>query len=59
MLSDDGPTQRKHAYALLCSILEEAEDECLIERNPCRIRNTGRVRRTRDIEPAMSTPSES
>ena len=56
VLSDDRPTQRKHAYALLRSILREAEDEGLIERNPCRIRNAGRVRRTRDIEPA--TPAE-
>ena len=52
VLSEDRPTQRKHAYALLRSILAEAEDEGLIERNPCRIRNAGRVRRTRDIEPA-------
>ena len=37
-LSEDRPTQRKHAYALLRSILAEAEDEGLIERNPCRIR---------------------
>jgi integrase len=56
VLSDDRPTQRKHAYALLRSILREAEDEGLIERNPCRIRNAGRVRRTRDIEPA--SPAE-
>ncbi len=56
VLSEDRPTQRKHAYALLRSILQEAEEEGLIERNPCRIRNAGRVRRTRDIEPA--TPSE-
>jgi integrase len=56
VLSDDRPTQRKHAYALLRSILREAEEEGLIERNPCRIRNTGRVRRTRDIEPA--SPAE-
>ncbi len=52
VLSEDRPTQRKHAYALLRSILAEAEDEGLIENNPCRIRNAGRVRRTRDIEPA-------
>jgi hypothetical protein len=26
-LTDDRPTQRKHAYALLRSILREAEDE--------------------------------
>ncbi len=56
VLSDDRPTQRKHAYALLRSILHDAEDEGLIDRNPCRIRNAGRVRRTRDIEPA--TPAE-
>jgi hypothetical protein len=43
--------QRKHAYSLLRSILREAEDEGLIDRNPCRVRNAGRVRRTRDIEP--------
>lgn len=52
VLTDDKPTQRKHAYSLLRSILREAEEEGLIERNPCRIRNAGRVRRTRDIEPA-------
>lgn len=52
VLSEDRPTQRKHAYSLLRSILSEAEEEGLIERNPCRIRNAGRVRRTRDIEPA-------
>lgn len=56
VLSDDRPTQRKHAYALLRSILREAEEEGLIERNPCRVRNAGRVRRTRDIEPA--SPAE-
>jgi len=56
VLSDDRPTQRKHAYALLGSILREAEEEGLIERNPCQIRNAGRVRRTRDIEPA--SPAE-
>jgi integrase len=56
VLSEDRPTQRKHAYALLRSILREAEEEGLIERNPCRIRNAGRVRRTRDIEPA--SPAE-
>ena len=50
VLSDDRPTQPKHAYALLRSILREAEDEGLIERNACRIRNAGRLRRTRDIE---------
>ncbi len=55
VLSEDRPTQRKHAYALLRSILREAEEEGLIERNPCRIRNAGRVRRTRDIEPASPT----
>ncbi len=27
VLSDDRPTQRKHAYSLLRSILREAEDE--------------------------------
>lgn len=48
--------QRKHAYSLLRSILREAEDEGLIDRNPCRVRNAGKVRRTRDIEPA--TPAE-
>ncbi len=56
VLSEDRPTQRKHAYSLLRSILREAEDEGLIDRNPCRVRNAGRVRRTRDIEPA--TPAE-
>ncbi|MEZ5128749.1 MAG: hypothetical protein R2703_09700 [Micropruina glycogenica] len=56
MLSADRPVQRKHAYSLLRSILREAEDEGLIDRNPCRVRNAGKVRRTRDIEPA--TPAE-
>lgn len=56
VLSADRPVQRKHAYSLLRSILREAEDEGLIERNPCRVRNAGKVRRTRDIEPA--TPAE-
>lgn len=56
VLSEDRPTQRKHAYSLLRSILRDAEDEGLIARNPCRIRNAGRVRRTREIEPA--TPAE-
>ncbi len=51
VLSEDRPTQRKHAYSLLRSILREAEEEGLIQRNPCRVRNAGRVRRTRDIEP--------
>jgi integrase len=56
VLSEDRPTQRKHAYSLLRSILREAEEEGLIQRNPCRVRNAGRVRRTRDIEPA--SPAE-
>ncbi len=56
VLSADRPVQRKHAYSLLRSILWEAEDEGLIDRNPCRVRNAGNVRRTRDIEPA--TPAE-
>lgn len=56
VLSDDRPTQRKHAYSLLRSILRDAEEEGLIPRNPCRVRNAGRVRRTRDIEPP--TPAE-
>lgn len=56
VLSADRPTQRKHAYALLRSILREAEDEGLIERNPCRVRGAGKVRRSRDIEPA--SPAE-
>ena len=56
VLSEDRPTQRKHAYSLLRSILREAEEEGIIDRNPCRVRNAGKVRRTRDIEPA--TPSE-
>lgn len=56
VLSEDRPTQRKHAYALLRSIFRDAEDEGLVERNPCRIRGAGKVRRTRDIEPA--TPEE-
>jgi len=56
VLSEDRPTQRKHAYSLLRSILREAEEEGIIERNPCRVRNAGKVRRTRDIEPA--SPSE-
>ncbi len=56
VLSADRPVQRKHAYSLLRSILREAEDEGLIDRNPCRVRNAGKVRRTRDIEPA--TPAE-
>lgn len=56
VLGDDRPTQRKHAYSLLRSILRDAEEEGLIQRNPCRVRNAGRVRRTRDIEPA--SPAE-
>lgn len=39
VLSADRPVQRKHAYSLLRSILCEAEDEGLIDRNPCRVRN--------------------
>jgi len=56
VLSEDKPTQRKHAYSLLQSILREAEEKGILDRNPCRVRNAGKVRRTRDIEPA--TPSE-
>ena len=56
VLSADRPVQRKHAYSLLRSILREAEDEGLIDRNPCRVRNAGKVRRTRDLEPA--SPAE-
>lgn len=42
VLSADRPVQRKHAYSLLRSILREAEDEGLIDRNPCRVRNAGK-----------------
>ncbi|HML51197.1 MAG TPA: hypothetical protein PKD84_07275 [Propionicimonas sp.] len=56
VLSADRPVQRTHAYALLRSILREAEDEGLIDRNPRRVRNASKVRRTRDIVPA--TPAE-
>ena len=52
VLSDDRPTQRKHACSLLRSILRDAEDEGLIERNPCRIRNAGRLR----VELVTSSP---
>ena len=52
VLSDDRPTQRKHACSLLRSILRDAEDEDLIERNPCRIRNAGRLR----VELVTSSP---
>ena len=36
------PTQNGNAYTLLRSLLADAEDEELIERNPCRIKGAGK-----------------
>ncbi len=38
----DNPTQNGNAYNLLNSILADAEDEGLIERNPCRLKHAGK-----------------
>lgn len=44
------PTARAHAYALLRTILAQAEDDRIIDRNPARIRAGGRTRVQREPE---------
>ncbi len=41
-LPKDSPTQNGAAYQLLRSVLADAEEEELIERNPCRIKGAGK-----------------
>lgn len=50
------PTARAHAYQVLSSIMRQAEDDELIERNPCRIRAGGRTKSSR--EPEILTRAE-
>jgi integrase len=46
------PTARAHAYSLLRSVLATAEDDGVIERNPCRIRGAGTPTRVHRVVPA-------
>lgn len=41
-LDADSPTQRGNAYLLLRSVMADAVDEGLIDRNPCRIKGAGK-----------------
>lgn len=50
------PTARAHAYQVLSSIMRQAEDDELIERNPCRIKAGGRTKTKR--EPEILTRAE-
>ena len=50
-----GPTRpalRAHCYALLRTILNEAEQDELISRNPCHIRGAGNSKRVHKVKPA-------
>ncbi len=53
---DRTPTARAHAYQVLSSIMRQAEDDELIERNPCRIKAGGRAKSKR--EPEILTRAE-
>lgn len=44
------PTTRGKAYDLVHSILTEAEEEGIIDRNPCRIRGAGKPARSKDVD---------
>lgn len=50
------PTQQANAYGLLKSILKDAVDGDLIEKNPCRVK--GGSGKTRASEPETLTPDE-
>ncbi len=47
---DRTPTARAHAYQVLSAILAQAEDDDLVQRNPCRIRSGGKVSVQREPE---------
>ena len=53
---DRTPTARAHAYQVLNTMMGTAEDDELIERNPCRIRAGGRTKSKR--EPEILTRAE-
>lgn len=53
---DRTPTARAHAYQVLNTMMGTAEDDELIERNPCRIKAGGRAKSTR--EPEILTRAE-
>lgn len=55
-LDSSHPTRNGKAYDLLKSILRDAEDEGLIERNPCRLKGAGKPRASR--EGVALTPTE-
>lgn len=44
------PTARAHAYAVLTTVMGQALDDELIERNPCRVRGGGRAKVKREPE---------
>lgn len=50
------PTSKARAYGLLSAVMRTAEDDDLIPRNPCRIRNAGSVQPARPRKP--TTPDE-
>ncbi|GAB3253406.1 site-specific integrase [Alteromonas gracilis] len=52
LMGPSRPTLRAHAYALLRTILSEAERDELITRNPCHIRGAGNSKRVHKIKPA-------
>lgn len=51
-LGSETPTARAHAYSLLRSVLATAEDDGLVERNPCRIRGASSTARVHRVVPA-------
>lgn len=53
---DRTPTARAHAYQVLNTMMRQAEDDELIDRNPCRIKAGGRTKTTR--EPEILTRAE-
>jgi integrase len=47
---DQTPTARFHAYAVLTSVMGQALDDELIEKNPCRVKSGGRAKVKREPE---------
>jgi integrase len=52
LMGPSRPALRAHSYALLRTILGEAEQDQLISRNPCHIRGAGNTRRVHRVKPA-------
>ena len=52
----DRPTQQANAYGLLKSLMKDAVDEAIIERNPCRVKGGGNKRAVHEIK--VLTPTQ-